>query len=451
MRSMSLDFPKYLRQLKTTQKDEFSTFLTQLWRLVSGPLSLLFIPLFLSTEDQGFWYTFSSLSALSVFADLGFTTIVLQFSAHEYAFLKFENGKLVGNEINLARISSLFNFILKWSAIMILVVFPIITLIGIKMFSDKSQTFFWLIPWFIYLIASVGNFLCYVLSSFFQGCEQVNKIQRIMLYASITTTLVLIPMLYFNMGLYSLAFSLLAGVLVYMFLLIRSYRKLIIQLLHHNKLEGNWKKELLPLLGKYAVSWSSGYFVFQIYTPVMFQFKGAVEAGKVGITLSLINAMYSISNVWFVAKTPRFNILVAAKKWIDLDKLFKKTLIYSASTYLFGICVLFGIYSILDGNWVLFDKISSRFLGIIPLSMLLFGWLLQVFISGSAVYLRAHKKEVYMYVSLISGIFVVLATFVCARYLPAPYLFSGFIVSQLFFGFFLYRIFDKNRRIWHTI
>jgi len=51
------------------------TLTNSLWRIVSGPVTLIFIPLFLTPEIQGYWYTFGSLAALSIFADLGFTTI----------------------------------------------------------------------------------------------------------------------------------------------------------------------------------------------------------------------------------------------------------------------------------------------------------------------------------------------------------------------------------------
>jgi len=442
--------PINFKQLRAGRKDEINSLLNQFWRLVSGPLTLIFIPLFLSNEDQGFWYTFIGISALSIFADLGFTAIILQFSAHEFAFLKFENGELVGNEYHLARISSLFRFVLRWTTIVVLIVFPIIAIIGIIMFSDKSETNFWLLPWIIYLIASVGNFSCSVISSFVQGCQQVAKIQRIMLFSSAASTIVLIPLLYFHFGLYALALSLTLGVTVFILLLNREYNTLFIQLLKHDGSRGNWRRELLPLLGKYAVSWASGYFCFQIYTPLMFQYKGAVAAGKVGITITLISAIYSISNVWFIAKTPKLNILVAERKWLDLDVLFKNLVILSASTYLLGISTLLAAFVVLSGNWNLFDKISERFLGLIPVSMLALGWFFQIFVSGSAAYLRAHKKEVYMYVSLFSGLFIVVTTFLSARYLPVEYLFTGFLASYFIFGIIEYRIFRQSRILWHS-
>jgi hypothetical protein len=62
-----------LIKINQQRKDLFFTLINQLWRLISGPVTMLLIPLFLSPEQQGYWYIFGSISALSVFADLGFS------------------------------------------------------------------------------------------------------------------------------------------------------------------------------------------------------------------------------------------------------------------------------------------------------------------------------------------------------------------------------------------
>lgn len=104
---------KYMRQPTTYHKDLFSTFLNQIWRIFSGPLILLSIPFFLTPEVQGFWYTFISLAALSVLADLGFSNIILQFSAHEFAFLRFKaNMTLEGDTYHLCKLSDFFDLAL---------------------------------------------------------------------------------------------------------------------------------------------------------------------------------------------------------------------------------------------------------------------------------------------------------------------------------------------------
>ena len=99
-------------------KDLLNTTINNILRLISNPLILVFIPLFLTPQLQGFWFSFISIASLSIFADLGFTNLILQFTAHEFAFLSFD-GKVikVSNEegtIHLDKLASLLKFTLKF-------------------------------------------------------------------------------------------------------------------------------------------------------------------------------------------------------------------------------------------------------------------------------------------------------------------------------------------------
>jgi hypothetical protein len=115
-----------------SQKDLLATFASQVWRILSSPITMLMIPFFLSATEQGYWYLFCSLSALSVFADLGFSNIIMQFSAHEYAFLSISyDNQLVGDKTIISKLGSFYRFSIKWVSFISTIVFPIIYLIGI--------------------------------------------------------------------------------------------------------------------------------------------------------------------------------------------------------------------------------------------------------------------------------------------------------------------------------
>src|SRR3990172_8747929 len=67
------------------------TGLHQFWKLISGLLTLILIPMFLTKEEQGYWFTIMSMATLVMLADLGFSNIIMQFAAHEFAFLRFDD------------------------------------------------------------------------------------------------------------------------------------------------------------------------------------------------------------------------------------------------------------------------------------------------------------------------------------------------------------------------
>lgn len=161
--------------LKTILSHDFRhTAINQLWRLFSALLIL--IPLYITAEVQGYWYTFISLAALAVFADMGFSTILLQFSAHEFAHLKFESDKTIGgNQKHLERLASLLRFAIKWSCAIGVIAFPIILFIGFIILNQKETE----ISWIVYGIASSFVFVNSMLLSFIEGCDSVGDVQKI--------------------------------------------------------------------------------------------------------------------------------------------------------------------------------------------------------------------------------------------------------------------------------
>lgn len=76
-------------------RDVLYTQANQIWKAASGLVTLLLIPVFLTQQEQGYWFTMMSLASLSILADLGFFQVTLQFAAHEFAYLKFDNNDIV--------------------------------------------------------------------------------------------------------------------------------------------------------------------------------------------------------------------------------------------------------------------------------------------------------------------------------------------------------------------
>ena len=434
-------------------KDLFFTGINQFWKILSGPVLLIFIPLFLSPQIQGYWFTFISVSAMAIFADLGFTNIVLQFSAHEFAYLRFnEKFEAEGSELHLKRLASFFRFVAKWCAMMIGLTFPIILGAGFFLFLKKGEGNFWIIPWMLYVAGSALNFFNNTLLSFFEGCGQVALVQRIRFVVSMCNTTIIILMMYFNCGLYALAVSIIISSSLILIFIRSKFEKFIFQLLSISKTSFySWRKSFLQLFWKFALSFASGYFIFQLYTPLMFYFHGSEQAGKVGLSMALWTAAYSMSNVWMYAITPRINMLVSKKDWSNLDLIFKKSLLLSLATYIFGASLFFSVYFLFKGYIPVVDKIIERFLPPVAMLTLAIAWFFQILINGYALYLRAHKEEPFMIISLISAVYISVLTYFSGRYLNAEYIFTGFLSAFLWTVPWTSYIFITRRKKWHQL
>ena len=419
------------------------TAINQIWRLVNGPLMLMLIPLYLTAEAQGYWYTFISLAALVIFADMGFTTILLQFSAHEYANLSFDQHRsLAGDRHHLERIASLFRFSVKWSAGMGLLAFPLILTAGFFILDEKQTNVDWVGAWVLYSLASIFVFMNSMVLSFIEGCNSVGDVQKIRFKISFITSISMIVLLLLGAELYALTASLAIGAIASTVIVVHRYKNMLKQLWFLGKgLAHQWNKEILPLLGRYAVSFISGYLIFSMFTIIAFKYYGVVEAGKVGFSIAICTAIFGIANIWITVVTPKINMYVSRKEFASLNAIFKKHLIAAIVTYIIGIILLFGIVTSFQD--VL--PVANRVVKNSSLAAIALGWLFQIVINGYAVYLRAFKREPLMVPSLVTAVYIVTATVLAATYLPFEYFFTGFLTSYFWGVPWVWLIFTRFR------
>ncbi len=426
----------------------FFTGLNQLWKLASGLVSMILIPLFLTKEAQGYWFTIVSLAALVMLADLGFSSIITQFAAHEFAFLRIDDREITGSEQHLNRLASFFVFSAKWAAGILLIAFPVISVIGFLILSQKEGTVQWLMPWAVYLSGAGLTFFNNSLLCFFEGCNLVGPIQRIRIAISIVTFVLMWLGLVFRLSLHALSLSLLLSAFIGTCIIWKGFGHFIRSFFDISKhFAYSWKEKFVTLQWRYAISWASGYFIFQMYTPVMFHYYGPVEAGRVGLSIVLWTAVFSISNSWIYAIIPKLNMLISHKNWNQLDDLFYKRLLLACMTYVTGALSVFVLVAFFRGKWEIINRLADNttllFLGI--------GWFLQIVVNSLAVYLRSHKREPLAVPSFVSAVYIVITTILCAYYLPPHYFFLGYISSYIWGMPWILFIFFKNKKVWQSV
>ncbi|KSV57504.1 lipopolysaccharide biosynthesis protein [Acetivibrio ethanolgignens] len=430
------------------EKGTVVTFINYITKIFLNPIIVLFVPVFLTEEVQGYWYTFGSIAALTSFADLGFTSIMTQYTAHEYTYLTLDEKKrcFVGDNNKLERIASLFKFIVKWIIVVLCIAFLIIATVGCIIFTGKNDNVYWLTPWILYVFGTVINFSMEVGLSFFEGCSQFHITQKIRIVASTTHCLLTIVLLVLDMNLFALAIPLYVKAAIVAIGLLNKYGFAIKQMVAiKNNTRINWIGDIIPLLIRYAVSWMSGYFAQQIYNPIAFSRFSASEAGLVGYCISIVSAIYSVANVWNLLAVPQYNMAVEKKDWRKMDYLMKKNLLLSIITYIIGIAALFGTSIIPFSNRLIWSHILSPK----AVVMLAINYLCSIIIYVEATYLRAHKKEPFMIISVCSGLISSILTLFFTNILGIEYMFLGLMLTNIIILPVSVYIWKKCRMEWH--
>ena len=299
---------------------------------VTGVASIFFITTYLTGVEQGFYYTFGSLLALQVFFELGLTWVITQFVAHESSHLRL-NPHLVyeGEQVFLSRLASLVHFCVKWYFYLAIVVFLFLSFLGYFFFSrygEDEEIISWQIPWILICLGTAIKIFQSPFNSFFTGLGKVKEMSKIGFWQQIFLPLSTWLGLILGFKLYVVGIGYLISVLIWqLFVWNTDLSKIIINLWKVEITERvSYFKELFPYQWRIALSWVSGYFIFQLFNPVLFATEGAVVSGQMGMTLHALNAIQSFSYSWLHTKVPLYSKLIALKDYLSLDNLFNRTL-----------------------------------------------------------------------------------------------------------------------------
>lgn len=392
---------------------------------LGGLFSVFFISKYLSDTEQGFYFTFASIIALQVFFELGLTNIITQYVAHEMSKLKWEdNGfRIIEDHFYKSRLASLLRFCFKWYSFLSFLLFFVLNFVGYIFFStfeDKSLDISWEIPWALVVIGTIAKLFQSPFMSFLKGLGKVEQMSEISFWQQLIILISTCVGLMLGWGLYVMGVGYVLSVVVWFLYVFKSDLFQIFLDLKRTKITArvNYKKEIFPFQWKISLSWISGYFIFQLFNPVLFATEGAVVAGQMGLTLSVLNAIQAFSMSWINTKVPLYSSLIAQGKYEKLNLIFNKTLRQQTFVSFILLASMFLVIIVLDFTQLSIGEgpIVNRFLTGIPLILLMFTIILNNYISSWATYCRCFKKEPFLMNSIVIGLSCMSSTFTLGNY-----------------------------------
>ncbi|WP_159474324.1 oligosaccharide flippase family protein [Dyadobacter sp. 3J3] len=414
--------------------------------VIRAPLTIFFIVKYLSTEEQGTWYTFTSLGALTMLADLGFATITTQFVSHEYAHLRFEGDLIAGDDDRLDRFIAFIYFSVKFYIKVSLAAIAILIGAGVLYFGpvDTHLLFIWIAYSFI---GGLGM-LTAMFQAIYQGLNKVKEIHINILFNSFLVTFFTCLTLFLGFKIWALVIGIFLGTLLATIGLFRMGKAFWTQVYSYRiKDKYNFLDETLSLQVRYAVSFIATYLIAFLYVPAIYKFVGAKEAGQVGLIISVMIALSSVAYSWTQTKIPTFNILVSQNKTNELDLLVKKATIQSAFVFITLSILLVIIVSVMPATFL--AKYATRIPDIEIIILYIFSQFSLLLLNSLTIYLRAFKKEPLMNIQVLSSILLLISIgFILKRglglytFLLSVNLYSWAIVMPL-----AYFVFQKNRKL----
>ena len=423
--------------------------LAKAWLLFSGPITLYLISLSLTPETQGYYYTFLSLVALQVFIELGFYVVITQFASHEWAHLSFdETGFIVGDPASLSRLISLGRLVFKWYAVASIVFIVVVGAIGYFFLSGKPDiNISWKTTWFIFIFLSGFQLWILPFLSLLEGCGQVANIYKFRLIQAVISACVMWTILFLDGGLWIAVASVGSGLFVNITFFLFKYRNFFKTLFIVSPTnEIIWKTEIWPMQWRLAIGGIVGYFTFSAYIPIMFHFHGPVVAGKMGMTWQVVGVMGPLAMAWISTKVPLWGMLIAQKKYSELDQSFYRASSISLAVITLGALV---IWLIVYGLNYIQHPISERMLSPLATAVFLLGFIALQVLQCLSSYLRAHKKEPFLPISIGSGLTTGLLVWVLGSKFGPIGAGASFLLVLIFTIPFGLRLWHRCRYEWH--
>ncbi len=430
------------------------TVLARGWTIFGGLANVILIARFLSPSEQGYYYTFASLVSLQTLFELGFSFVVLQLAAHESAHLRFDTvGIIAGDELAHSRLASVLKTSVRWYSFAAVLMAIGLLSAGLYFFSiheSASSGPGWRLPWICVALAATLTFQMDPVFSFIEGCGFVSQVARLRLSQAVLGSLLAWTALLLHHGLFAPA-AIIAGQATAGLVFLISRRRLLLPLLHRETggQRISWSREIWPFQWRIAVSFLCSYFIQPLFNPVLFAYRGAAEAGRMGMSMSIATALGTVAYAWVNTKASPFGGMIARREYASLDRIFFRALIQSAILLLVGQTGVLLLFLTLQSYY---PRLTSRVLPTPLFALVLITTFCAHILFCEAAYLRAHKREPFLVLSILVASLTAGTTLFAGKLWGA----TGIAIGYLLWGGIFYLgygtvVFVKCRRVWHQM
>jgi O-antigen/teichoic acid export membrane protein len=371
----------------------------------AGLVTLLLVGACFDPRLQGYFYTFSSLIALQVLAEVGLGTVLLQFVAHEMAGVRWNGQVLEGGKSALQRLRNVTRFAIAWFGCGAVGLVAVLAVVGQFFFGGPVQEealpagIWW--SWLLLVLGTGVSLFTSAMGNLLEGSGKVTEVAAVRLVQHLLGAIAAWGAILLGAGLAALALQTLvvaATGIAYLFTKRAAWRAL--RTLREEDAPLDWRREILPFQWRIAVSWLCGYFIFQAFTPALFIWAGPEAAGRMGMSMQLFSAISSICIILVTARSPTFGRLVADRDWETLDRLFRVSFVQSLAL----LSVLLTMLAlVLWGAMSAGFAITSRLLPAQELGILAAAVVGSHLVTAQATYLRAHKQEPFMRLAVLNA------------------------------------------------
>lgn len=370
---------------------------------ITGFVTVIFVALFLSPNEQGYFYTMGSLLNCYILIDLGLSSLIVQKSAQYFVNLDWQMNYLVGTKKKLVYFLSFSKWVQSWYkklGFFSLIIFPI----GLFYFSlavneNEINVVF---PFFIIIICLSLSIPTIGFLSVLEGAKKINEVYILRIIQYLFGGIIAWILLYTGHGIYALAAAPFATFIVVTIFSFFSYR-VFLNKVKQVKQHYSWKSEVLPQQKKVGINWLSNYLFLHLPTPIVFYISGPIDAGKFGLTFVITNISIAICMSPFTAVIPLISELIEKKENNKSIRIFSNALFKCLLLILLITLLLYFSFSFLK-TYTIFERI----LNFNDVLLIFLSFTCFYFVTAFVVFFRSYKIEPFTLLTLGGSVFLVI-------------------------------------------
>lgn len=356
----------------------------------TGLVTALLVTVYLTPDEQGYFFTMGSLLSSYILLDLGLSNLLIQFSARSFIGLSWHKQEIIdaSDGQKKSNFLDLVSWTLRWYSSIGLATFLLIPIGFIYFHFAKSiVNVAWQLPW-IAVVSSVALSMPAIgLLSILEGAEKIRVTYLIRIVYYLLGAILAWVLLIQGHGLFAQSMVPLTIAVVVIFWLKKHYGTLLKNHLFI-KSNFNWKLHIWPQQKRVTVSWFSTYLFLHVPVPVVFYFSEAKIAGQLGLSMAVANVVGAIAMSWVTAATPRITNLIAQGDVKEGRAFFESSLLIAVLLLLIGGLTVTGLTILIHSY-----SLSARILSPGQLILLFLVFALFHGVNALIVYFRAFKKE----------------------------------------------------------
>lgn len=390
------------------------------WLSGSGVITVLAVTYSLTSAEQGWYYAFQSVAAISILFDFGLSAILVQVTAKEAIGLAAgADGHILGE--GAPRMIGFIKGVQRWynyTAAACWLLLPV----GMLVFHGRASSLDsnWIWPWGLLVLSISASQFVLPWPFILEGLGRIREAYLLRLGQGVVGSLLLWAALFWGAGIYAVAMRPLAMTVVTVAWFALTRPGLLRQIRAGTTAAFAWKEQIARLHGRTAVSWVAGYMLMHLYVPVLFSASGPTVAGRFGLSMTIANTLALFAQSWAASSFPLLAQAAASKDWGRMDHAFRVAFRFGVSLYMAGAgAVLLGCWALQGTHY------GSRLLPLPELSVMLLAFFATHIATLLETQVRAYRRDPFALNSAVCALITLVAVF------PAAHAYAAMGVASL--------------------